>query len=523
MTRQTFRIAYGRLNQESNALSPVRTTVADFEACHLLERNALHKACQKGEQEAEGFLKNAELTGFVSEVARLQKDEGVVCELIPTTSAWAVPGGPLTRDCFDELVGRIVKGVEEAGDLDGVYLSLHGAMGVDGVEGPEAEIVRRVRDVVGDEIPVVVTFDLHGNVTKELIDRTQAVIAYRTNPHRDHVKCGAAAARTLVGLLRKQIKTTTAWRSLPMLLGGGVTIDFLPPMRHIFKRMSEMEKDPRVLRCSTLMCHPWNDNPELGWSVVVITDGDEALAEKLADELANLCWNVRHKMPPAFNTPKQALDKARAARLRRKLGVVTISDASDVVTAGSTGENTALIRGFIEHGKGMTCYAGIRDPDAVEQLWGTPEGEIVDVTVGGKLDPASNAPLQLHAKLVRKVENKGVGRTLVLEQDHLTLVVVEGPALMLAPNFYKWAGLKLMKADVVMVKNYFPFLLTFLPYHRMTVFVKTQGLTDFDAAHRLDFAGPVWPKDDVTDWRPADARRRSALRKVPNAGDRRAA
>jgi microcystin degradation protein MlrC len=271
------------------------------------------------------------------------------------------------------------------------------------------------------------------------------------------------------------------------------------------------------------MCHPWNDNPELGWSVVVITDGDEALAEKLADELANLCWNVRHKMPPAFNTPKQALDKARAARLRRKLGVVTISDASDVVTAGSTGENTALIRGFIEHGKGMTCYAGIRDPDAVEQLWGTPEGEIVDVTVGGKLDPASNAPLQLHAKLVRKVENKGVGRTLVLEQDHLTLVVVEGPALMLAPNFYKWAGLKLMKADVVMVKNYFPFLLTFLPYHRMTVFVKTQGLTDFDAAHRLDFAGPVWPKDDVTDWRPADARRRSALRKVPNAGDRRAA
>lgn len=308
-----------------------------------------------------------------------------------------------------------------------------------------------------------------------------------------------------------------------MLLGGGITIDFLPPMRHIFKRMTEMEKDPRVVRCSTLMCHPWNDHPELGWSVVVITHNDQALAEKLADELANMCWQQRHKMPPSFTSPKEALERARKARLRRKLGVVTISDASDVVTAGSTGENTALIRGFIEHGKDLVCYAGLRDPQIVDELWDTAEGEIVNVSVGGKLDPEHNDGLPLRACLVRKVENKGFGRTVVLLQDHLTLVVVEGPALMLSPSFYTQVGLKLMKADVVMVKNYFPFLLTFLPYHRMTLFVKTKGLTDFDAAHRLDFAGPVWPKDDVVDWRPADARRRSALRSVPAAGGQKAA
>jgi hypothetical protein len=96
----------------------------------------------------------------------------------------------------------------------------------------------------------------------------------------------------------------------------------------------------------------------------------------------------------------------------------------------------------------------------------------------------------------------------VLAIAHLRLVVVEGPAMVMRPSFYRDVGLPLMKADVVMVKNFFPFLLFFLPYNRKTIFVRTQGATDFDAAHRLTFDGPMHPRDPVDDWRPRDRARR---------------
>jgi microcystin degradation protein MlrC len=499
-----MRLAFARINQETNCLSPVFTTRADFERDHYVAGDKLLRACLPDETECEGMFKNAELSGFV------QAAKKAGAQVVPLMSAWSVPGGPLTRECFESLTGELIDRVRASLPVDGVYLCLHGALGVEGIEEPEAEITKRVRKLVGPDVPIVVSLDLHGNVTRGLVDASNAIVAYTTNPHRDHARIGARCARILFDAVAKKLQPTMAWRSLPMLLGGGTTLDFAPPLLSIFMRMRALERRGEVLSASVLTCHPWNAHPELGWSVVVVTDGDQAKAERIADELAEKCWGTRNDLPPKFVTPDEAIAKARAASLRRKLGTVVLADASDVVSAGAPGENTALLRALCEQGQGLLSYVPLRDPSAIEELWTKNVGERVRVTLGGKLDPKRGQSFDVDAEIINKTRSHAVERIVVLGIGTVRVVVVEGPALAIKPAFFKNAGLDPWKADVVVVKNFFPFRMYFLPLARLTLYVRTSGVTDFDAAFHLPFAGPVHPRDPVSDWRDADRRRRAA-------------
>ena len=170
-----------------------------------------------------------------------------------------------------------------------------------------------MRAVLGGA-PLVVSHDLHGNVTRARVEAADAIVAYQTNPHRDHAQIGKKAGRIVIGTVLGEIKPTMAWRTLPMILGGGKTIDFLAPMRAVFRRMRRAEKRGEVLAASTFMVHPWNDDPALGWSTVVVTDDDLAAAERLADELAEMCWERRHEQPPAFPTRERGDRRRRAPR-----------------------------------------------------------------------------------------------------------------------------------------------------------------------------------------------------------------
>lgn len=496
------RIAFARIMQETNALSPVSTTLHDFEGSHYLEGDALIRAVTDG-PEVSGFFKRAELAGFIA-AARARKRE---IEPVPILSAWASSGGPLAQDCFETLEDRLIAGLRRAGKLDGVYLCLHGAMGALGIVDPETRLVRAVRSVVGGA-PVVVSHDLHGNVTQARVDAVDALVAYHTNPHRDHARTGKKAGAILIGTVLGELRPQLAWRSLPMILGGGKTIDFLQPMRAVFRRMRQAERLGDALAASTFMVHPWNDSPALGWSTLAVTDRDAAAADRLADELAEMCWARRHAQPPQFPSATEAIAAARAARWRRKLGCVTMSDASDVVTAGAAGDSTHLLRALLEQASGLTTYAAVRDPNAIASLWPRAEGDIVTLSIGGTLDPASSPPLPVRGAIVSKHERHGFGRTIVLGVEHLRIVITEGPSMVMRPSFYTEVGLDPFKADIVMVKNFFPFLMFFLPYNRKTIFVRTRGTTDFDAAYKLAFDGPMHPRDPVVDWRARDRLRR---------------
>ena len=500
------RIGFARIAQETNALSPVATTLRDFEASHYLEGDGLLAAVTAG-REVAGLFRRVELAGFVA-AARERRAE---IEPVAIVSAWAPSGGPVSTACFETLEARLLDGVRRAhrdGALAGMYLCLHGAMGVCGVADPESRLIRGVREILGGA-PLVVSHDLHGNLTRARVEAADAIVAYQTNPHRDHARTGHKAGRIAIGAALGELRPEMAWRSLPLILGGGSTIDFLSPMRAVFRRARRAERR-EALAASVLMAHPWNSDPALGWSTAVVTDGDRAAAERLADELAELCWARRHHQPPEFASAGDAIADARRAWLRRKLGCVTIADASDVVTAGGPGDSTHLLRALLDGAGGMLTYCAIRDPQAVAAIWGRSPGARVALSVGGTLDPDSSPPLPIAGAIASKHDRRGFGRTVVLAVDHLRIVVTDGPAMAMRPAFYTDLGLSLWKADIVVVKNFFPFLLFFLPYNRKTLFVRTRGATDFHAAFGLAFDGPVHPRDAVDDWRPRDRARRGA-------------
>jgi microcystin degradation protein MlrC len=276
---------------------------------HHLEGAALAEAASLGGSELKSFFPHAELTGFV-QAARLAG--GV--EAVPLSSSLAVPGGPVSLECFEWLLGTLLDSLRRAGPLDGVYLALHGSMEVVGLgEAPEAVILRRVREVVGPQVKLAASFDLHGNLSPGIVAPLEVLQAYRTNPHWDLAPTGYRAGNRLIRSLRGLVRPVHAWRKLPLVLGGGTTIDFLAPMRSVFRRMKVMGRDERVLTTSLFMVHPFTSAPDLGWAVHVSTDGDQALADTLVDELAERAWAVRKTPLPRMLEVDEALSTAAPA------------------------------------------------------------------------------------------------------------------------------------------------------------------------------------------------------------------
>ncbi len=501
-----MRIAFGRIAQESNALSPVVTTMEDFERTHLLQGAELLAACQPDGFEAKGFLRDAELSGFV----RAAKEAGDV-EAVPLISAWTVPGGPIERATLDALIGRLIEALRAAGSVDAVMLSLHGAMAAVDSREPESEILAAVREAVGPKVRIGVSLDLHADLTPNKLRHVDVLAAYQTNPHRDHARTGERCGRTLIAAVRGAATLTTAWRSLPMVIGGGVTLDFLPPMLPIFWRMRTLERRvPKVLLTNIFMSHLWLDSPELGWSVHVTTDGDQALADRIADELADRLWATRLHDPPSMPGPDEAIEAARQARWARKLGIVAMCDASDVVGAGAPGDRTELLRAALERGRDLQWLVPIRDPIALQALASTRIGATIDMPLGATLDPQHSAPLPVRGVLRRFELTEAFGRVAVLDLGHVQVVVTEGAPLAMNPEFYTDRGLDVWKADVVVVKSFFPFRIYFAKMLRKSIYVRTGGgTTDLDAWRRVTFARPTWPANNPSDWRAADRDRRT--------------
>lgn len=503
MTRK--RLAFGRLNQESNSFSPVRSTVRDFERTHFVEGPELLARCAAGGTEVETWMDDAELSGFVRAVEEVGKGR---VEAVPLLSAWAIPGGPLSVDALHELVERMLGALAAAGPVDGVFLALHGALGCDGVADPEALLLAAVRGRLGPSVPLYVSYDLHGQMTRAKMAVVDCAFAYRTNPHRDHAQTGYRAGRTLVRAVLGEIRPTMAWRSLPMAGMGGTTIDLFPTMRPVFRWMTRAGRDPRVLDASLFMCHLWNDHPELGWATIVVTDGDRGLADRLVDDLSDRAWAVRDVPPPAFPTPAEAIAQVRAARVRRWFGTATVCDASDIVGCGSTGENTRLLKILLDDAKDLVVYCPLRDAPVVDALWDRPVGEEVSVTLGGKLDAHNCPPLSVRGRMVRRHRHDKLGRMLVLEVGRTSIVLTEEPPLTHKPDFFTDLGLDLWKADLVVVKSLFPHRLYYLKWNRMSLYVRTQGITDLDYFHRVSLDGPLHPLQPLGDWRGRDAARR---------------
>ena len=480
------------LHQETNSFSKVPTTLKEFRGLYL----------SYGPEEMKVFDKKfkAQCYGFRKAVEKYGGDE---FEIVPLYSAWANSGGPISIEVYQHFKDLVLDELRGRDDLSGMYFSLHGAMGVEGMHDPETDILGAIREIVGPDFPIGVSYDLHANVTEENIRLATFIHGYRTNPHRDHRKVGYRCGKLLIRIVRGEVKPVMSFRKMRLLKGGGWGIDLLQPMRGILRRMRQMERQHKdVLSVSNFWVHLWIDEEEVGWSTIVVTDDNQELGDKLAEELADRNWAVRDRKHPTPKPLDQAIRIARKARLRRRLGTVIFCDVSDVVGAGAPGENTWILKGMLEQAPELKSYIPVRCPESAAQACEAALNSTIDLEVGGRLDPEYNVMVPYRGEVIIQRETKW-GKTAVVKHKgiHLILTEVAFPAYF--PEDFKRVGLNLWKADVTIVKNLFPFRFRFLKYNRKTVNVVTRGITNVDV-HSLKYdhiPRPIYPLDKIEDWR----------------------
>lgn len=485
-----YKIAVAELHHETNSFSKVLTDMRSFEGLGLHYGEDIWTFGEKWKAQVYGFRKAVEKYG---------KGE---FSIVPIYAAWAWSGGPIQRDIYDHFKNLVLDTLRDQPDLDGLYLSLHGAMGVEGLRDPESDLLQAVRDIKGNDFPVGVSYDLHANLTRKNVELATFIVGYHTNPHRDHKRVGYRVGRILMDTIRGKVKPVMAWRKMRLLKGGGMGVDFLPPMLGIIRSMKRMERRKDVLAVSNFWVHIWIDDPELGWSTLVVTDANQTLAEDLAEDLADKNWKVRDRKHPTPKDAEKAIRIAKGARIRRKMGTVVFCDTSDVVGAGAPGENTHLLAAIMEQAPELRSYIPVRSPESAIEAFEAGVGAEVSLTVGKQLEQEYNREVHFEGKVIHAKETAW-GKTAVIVNQGIHLILTEMPFPAYFPKDYREVGLNLWKADITIVKNLFPFRFKFLRYNRKTVNVVTNGITNLDV-HTLKYEEvprPIYPLDSIDDWR----------------------
>ncbi|MEM3615557.1 MAG: M81 family metallopeptidase [Candidatus Methanomethylicia archaeon] len=376
-----MRIAVASFSHETCTFVPVKTTYDMFKD-FIARGNVIFEYARTHPNYIRGFMKVAEEEGDVELVGILVAGQ---------TSATGYSGW-ITLDAFERITGEIVKGIEASKPLNGVLLALHGAMAVEGVPKPEAEIVRRVRKVVGN-IPIMVTLDLHANEDHELAEAADAVFILKTYPHVDSEDIGIIAARCMVKTIRGEFKPVMAFRKPGLVSASIYQASSYPPMKIVYDRCREWESKG-VYCASVAPGYAYADVPDIGASVFVVTNGDRKLAEKAAQDISDLIWSLRYEFTRPIPKPKEGVAEVLSL-VAKGVRPILIAEHSDRI-----GDGTHVLRELIVQGAKNFVIGGIADPEALEWLKNNAKvGDHVKIKVGGWAHPISGVPVEIDGLL----------------------------------------------------------------------------------------------------------------------------
>ena len=489
-------VVIAEFKQESNTRARP-TTVQHFEEFHLLRGAAMLE---------ELGTANAEVGGYAEVLAA----SGIEC--VPTMAGFAVSGGPLTADAFSRLQGELLDRISDVGNVDGILLALHGAMVAEGEPDADGATIAAVREIVGDRVPIAVSMDLHANLTQRGCEAADIVVGFRTCPHIDQRETGSRAARLLVATLEGRVAPTMAWRKIPMVVPASTHLDFAPgPFRRVIARTVALEERGAI--DSTLFAvQPWMDVPELGFAAVVITDGDQPLAEELVCEVATTTWGERHAFLDVELVPP---DEAIRRALAHERGPVVLTDLADGTGAGSPGDSPTVVGALLRAAPDRVAYASVCDPEVVATAERAGLGAGIDVLLGGKRDDVYNSPLPFRGDVVHlgaaSFTFTGVGyhgmrmdmgKCAVLRHGKIFVLVTSLPAFTVDPAFYEAVGLDPVQAHIVVVKSHAQFQDRYSTLAQAIIHLDTPGVSP-DTIASLDFPRiprPTFPWDPDTEY-----------------------
>ena len=498
-----MRIVTGGIAQETNTFQWQPTTLDDFQ-------RAGFGTLVRG-QEILDLGGTGTVYGGVIPAAAVQ---GV--ELIPTTYASVMPGGRVARDAFEALRTEILSGISAALPVDGVLLVLHGAMALSDWDDAEGLLLRDVREMVGPDVPIVAPLDLHTNLSDEMIAHADALVGYREYPHTDMAEAGERALNLLVATIRGEVKPAMAFTRLPLIVPNqSMVTTWQSPLKIAIDQTRVLEEQPAVLAASIFGGFPFADLPFTGVSTVVVTDNDQALAQRYADDLAEVCWQQRE----AFTIhPIPIVDASAGAMAGPEGSVYVLADVADSGASGTAGDGTAILRSLIEAGARSAALAQIMDASAVAACVSAGVGKEVTLTVGGQHDDLHGPPVEVTG-VVRLIHEgtfplagpmgagtfAGRGRTVVLEIGghggiELQLTELRGHPSDL--NHFRAFGIEPTQRRMLVLKSAAHFRAAFEPIARKVIEVDAPGISTPKLAtlpyERLRRS--IYPLDAETSW-----------------------
>lgn len=503
------RIALLGFSIECNRFAPIATE-ADF-----AERTLIGGAAMLAEARAPAPRMLGEMPGFVADM-----DAAGAWDPVPSTLAMAEPNGPVDQAFFDRLMAGWEADLRAAGRLDGVYAVMHGAGLTTDDHDPEGTILAMIRRVLGPDIPVVATYDLHANVSDANVDLVDAYIGYRTNPHLDMRERGQEAARTIRTLMggvrthRARVRLPIVPPTVTMLTGPdasnrpyGELIDMGQ------RRMVERPYAGRVLNVSVMGGFAYADTPFNGLTVVV-TATDPDAATHLAREIAQAGWDRRERFRPSL-TPLE--ESARiAGRTERPLA---FADVADNPGGGGRGNTMWILEAFVHADIRDALVGVIHDPALAAEANHLGIGARFTAHFNRDLVDEFSKPFNAEAEVVGLLNQPIQGRRGIYARNTLdtgpsaairvggiTVVVISNRFQCADPMFFEAFGLDIAAARVVVVKSRGHFRGGFDEFfrHEDVVEVDAPGLTSpilsrFPWKH---MPRPVIPIDDVPEWTP---------------------
>jgi microcystin degradation protein MlrC len=495
-----MRIAVGQLWQETNTFNPLPTTRHHFEEWGV----------SYGAQLVEQMADTNEMGGFIQSLrAWPERPEIVGLVRLP---AW--PAGTATHDTFRWLREEMVAAARRSLPLDGVLLALHGALVADGAPDVEGEFLDAGRAVIGPDVPLVATLDLHANVTERMVRAADALVLYHTAPHIDVFETGQRGAAVLRRILIDGARPVTAFQRLPMVVPAerANTQDPASVSFGFREQLQALEKRGAVLAAGLATVQPWLDIPDLASAVVIVTDADDTLARRECARLSHDVWDRRRDYLPQLVPIEEAVRRAH-----RRRGLVVLSDSADSTTSGAPGDSTWLLRELLKYDWPRPALVTLVSPEVVAESRRLGVGGEFDGQLGGVRDSRFSTPIPFRGRVAGLFEARFVmsghlarnmpidmGPSAVLRAGNVCVVVTSRSGPHFAPQLFQAAGIDPFAASVVVAKSPCGFRAAYAERAEEIMVVQAPGCapSDFWNYEYRNRPRPLWPWDEIAHWEP---------------------
>ena len=475
-----IRIGIAGFQHETNTFAPTKASFEDFARGGawpgLTKGAALVEATRGVNVGMAGFVEAAEAAGWA---------------LAPVLWAAASPSAHVSEDAYERIAAEIVAGLAAAGPLDGVYLELHGAMVAEHLDDGEGELLARVRAALGARVPIVVSLDLHANVTAAMVEHANALIAYRTYPHIDMADTGRASARHLTRLLDGR-RFAKAFRQLDFLIPISWQCTDVEPARGLYAALAAWEREtvPTLSFCPGF---PAADFRDCGPSVVAY-GATQADADAAADAIAALIAAREADFDGRVFSPEDGVRRAMEIAARAKKPVV-IADTQDNPGAGGDSDTTGMLRALLDAGATRAVLGLMADPAAAEAAHAAGVGGVVRLALGGKSGIPGDAPLEA-SYLVEALSDgrftgtgpfylgarMDLGPSACLSIGGVRVAVVSRKAQLADQAMFRFVGIEPTEQAILVIKSSVHFRADFAPIAEAILICAAPGPMPADPA-----------------------------------------